>query len=548
MAVRNYTTQISIEKTVMEIESILIKFGAQGIYKEYKGSVLYGIMFYLLKDGKKIPFKIPMPMEKTRTIVMKAVNEGKLPKKYLSEPLRTEQGGRVAWRIIKDWIDSQLSLLEMEFAEATEILLPYAFNVVENKTMYQLFNEISSNIFISTVSFFTDTTYNVTPTVYPVNISDLGFSSCNLTLMQNDSISWFNGRLINTEVKSLSSGWSNILLTPSLSQSVTYPIVGSWIFYVDGLQACQLTVVPYDNVVLAHDSGLDVVISFSLTTTVNPSSLVLTALQNNFSSFNNQSQSGVLEVKNSGNFPLYNVMLNDSMGWMSFSDNNFTMDAQSNRLLTFNLTPLILFTNQSNMTHIITIFGRSSNGGNKQSDISLFIPFTNLDNLNNGNVYNVNFLSINATLQACYDNRIGIGQYKPGFEECVKVEVAVNQTIIKEIPAVSTLPEATVIAIGDSASKTDALVQNNINSQGITQDYLMNISRQYDSTVIYMQGVYTVLSQWMDFTDMQVRKNIRDRRIFWITLISLIILILTLISLFLTWKYNWAVKTFQYNV
>ena len=141
MAVRNYTTEISVEKTVMEIERILIKFGAGGIYKDYQGSKLSGIMFYLVKDNQKIPFKIPMSIEKTRTIIVKAVNEGKLPKKFLQEPLRSEQGERVAWRIIKDWIDSQLSLLEMEFADAVEILLPYAYNVVEQKTMYQKFIE-----------------------------------------------------------------------------------------------------------------------------------------------------------------------------------------------------------------------------------------------------------------------------------------------------------------------------------------------------------------------------------------------------------------------
>lgn len=141
MVVRNYSTKILVEKTIMEIEQILIKFGAQGIYKNYNGNRLDGIMFYLIKDGQKIPFKIPMKIEKTRTIIIKAVKEGKLSKKYLDEPLRTEQGERVVWRIIKDWIDSQLSLLEIEYVEAIEILLPYAYNVIEQKTMYEKFIE-----------------------------------------------------------------------------------------------------------------------------------------------------------------------------------------------------------------------------------------------------------------------------------------------------------------------------------------------------------------------------------------------------------------------
>lgn len=141
MTVRNYTTQIAIEKTLMEIEQILVKFGAEGVLKQYKGQRIDGLMFFLIKDGQKIPFKIPMNIEKTRTIVVNAVKEGKLPRKYLEEPLRSAQGERIAWRIIKDWIDSQLSLLEMQFADPLEIFLPYAYNMVEDKTMYQKFLE-----------------------------------------------------------------------------------------------------------------------------------------------------------------------------------------------------------------------------------------------------------------------------------------------------------------------------------------------------------------------------------------------------------------------
>ena len=129
MAVRNYTTQIQVEKTITEIESIILKFGAKGIYKEYSGSKINGLMFYIEKDGQKIPFKIPMSIEKSRRVVENAVKEGKLPRKFMQEPLRSEQGERIAWRIIKDWIDSQLSLFEMQFADAIEILLPYAYNL-----------------------------------------------------------------------------------------------------------------------------------------------------------------------------------------------------------------------------------------------------------------------------------------------------------------------------------------------------------------------------------------------------------------------------------
>lgn len=148
MAVRNYTTKINVEKTIGEVEVILVKFGAGGIMKEYKGSKVDALMFYLEKGGQKIPFKIPMSLEKSRRIVENAVKEGKLPRRYLSEPLRSEQGERIAWRVIKDWIDSQLSLMEMNFAEPIEILLPYVYDQLQKQTLYDKFNE-NMNRFIA---------------------------------------------------------------------------------------------------------------------------------------------------------------------------------------------------------------------------------------------------------------------------------------------------------------------------------------------------------------------------------------------------------------
>jgi len=141
VVVRNFTTKINTDKTIMEIEQILLKFGAQGIYKEYVGSRISGLIFMLVRGGQKIPFKIPMSIEKSRTVVVKAVKDGRLPQRFMQEPLRTDQGERVAWRIIKDWIDSQLSLMEMELADPIEILLPYAYNMIDKKTMYQKFME-----------------------------------------------------------------------------------------------------------------------------------------------------------------------------------------------------------------------------------------------------------------------------------------------------------------------------------------------------------------------------------------------------------------------
>jgi len=138
MAVKNITSRIDPAKTIMEIEQILAKFGAKAILKEYDGESVTSMSFYILApNGEKIPFKLPMKLENARAVIESAVGEGKLPQRFLTEPYRTDQALRVGWRIVKDWIHSQLSLYEMNYADAVEIFLPYAYNSITEQTLYE---------------------------------------------------------------------------------------------------------------------------------------------------------------------------------------------------------------------------------------------------------------------------------------------------------------------------------------------------------------------------------------------------------------------------
>jgi len=39
-----------------------------------------------------------------------------------------EQAERVAWRIVKDWVEAQMAILESEMVQMDEIFLPYMVN------------------------------------------------------------------------------------------------------------------------------------------------------------------------------------------------------------------------------------------------------------------------------------------------------------------------------------------------------------------------------------------------------------------------------------
>jgi hypothetical protein len=139
--IKNITTQIPVEKTIMELEGILSSFGASMILKEYEGSRVKALSFMVEYGGVKMPFKMPMKVDKARALIEREANAGRLGKRYASEPLRTEQAMRVGWRLLKDWVSSHLSLLEIEYATPIELFLPWAWDDITKKTLYETLEE-----------------------------------------------------------------------------------------------------------------------------------------------------------------------------------------------------------------------------------------------------------------------------------------------------------------------------------------------------------------------------------------------------------------------
>ena len=138
MAIKNYTTKIAVEKTVGEIESILAKHGALKIQKEYYGDgSVKGIAFIVQVNEQQIPFALPIDLNAWITLLNKAVNEGKLPKRFHND---SAQGARIGWRVIKDWVDAQLALVETQTVKIEQVFMPYAMNN-NGKTLYQQISE-----------------------------------------------------------------------------------------------------------------------------------------------------------------------------------------------------------------------------------------------------------------------------------------------------------------------------------------------------------------------------------------------------------------------
>jgi hypothetical protein len=51
-----------------------------------------------------------------------------------------EQAERVSWRILKDWVEAQIALVESSQAEMAQVFMPYAVEA-SGQTMFQLFED-----------------------------------------------------------------------------------------------------------------------------------------------------------------------------------------------------------------------------------------------------------------------------------------------------------------------------------------------------------------------------------------------------------------------
>lgn len=133
MPLLNYTTKISADKTVAEIQAILVRAGAMAIMTEYDvNAVLVGISFKIATPFGPTAYSLPCDVAAVNRILDKQMRAGKVPRRLVT----TEQASRVGWRIIKDWIEAQLALVQTQMVTLDQVFLPYA-RTNTGETVYQ---------------------------------------------------------------------------------------------------------------------------------------------------------------------------------------------------------------------------------------------------------------------------------------------------------------------------------------------------------------------------------------------------------------------------
>lgn len=130
MPILNYTTKISVQKTVGEIHEILAKHGAKKVIFDYdeQGEIL-ALLFSIETPVGIQGIRLPSNAQKVYTVLQRQKVKCDI-----------EQAERVAWRIVKDWVEAQMAILESEMVEMDEIFLPYMVDQ-RGRTFFEAYRE-----------------------------------------------------------------------------------------------------------------------------------------------------------------------------------------------------------------------------------------------------------------------------------------------------------------------------------------------------------------------------------------------------------------------
>ena len=137
MGLLNYSTQIPVHKTLSEIQYILVSHGAKKIMYDYgEGGTINELCFSVITPYGEKGVRLPAKVDATLKVLHQQKKERKI-----KGTVDREQAARVAWRIIKDWVELQMALLETEQAEFCELFFPYLLDNTGKNTLYEVYKQ-----------------------------------------------------------------------------------------------------------------------------------------------------------------------------------------------------------------------------------------------------------------------------------------------------------------------------------------------------------------------------------------------------------------------
>lgn len=148
MFLKNYTSNVPVNETIARIEKVLIRSKVSGITKEYGPAGKVAAVTFRIELPNQNPWTVRLPANEEKALLAmwldyadgdKLTPDG-LRLLYNNRKAKCkhdfrEQAERTAWKIIQDWIEVQMSMIQMQQADWREVFLPYVWD--GRQTLFQ---------------------------------------------------------------------------------------------------------------------------------------------------------------------------------------------------------------------------------------------------------------------------------------------------------------------------------------------------------------------------------------------------------------------------
>jgi hypothetical protein len=134
MPILNYTTGIEASRSIAEIQDCLVKHGAASVLSEFDNNgFIVAVSFRIRVNEQMFDFRLPSDWHPVLALLEQTK---KVPRRLVTQ----DQALKVSWRILKDWVEAQMALVEIKMVKTQQVFLPYLVGA-DDKTLYERFEK-----------------------------------------------------------------------------------------------------------------------------------------------------------------------------------------------------------------------------------------------------------------------------------------------------------------------------------------------------------------------------------------------------------------------
>jgi hypothetical protein len=250
-----------------------------------------------------------------------------------------------------------------------------------------------------------------------------GVDKCSFSVYQGDTVKWIHNdatrevKLWNADTNTIEQvigGGQNFSKKFDFPTRFTYYLTK----YIDTnkvTQNCDISVLSTQGYI--NDPNTDAIIHINSNPKYENTNLSINIFETNYNITIGSESDGVLLIKTNGNRIAKNVHLSagEYTNWFKFSANNFDLDSQQTKSITYTIKPQLTNTNQTAKTHNIQLV-IEGNFNNVYQNFSVYIPYAVIDSNNSAHT-----LTPLEFLQFCTDY--------PTSEYCVREKQIIYRDI-----------------------------------------------------------------------------------------------------------------------